>query len=201
MRVNSQKTQLLCISATLNSGDSILESSDSMTLLGFNFSNRPTMSLHLELIKKKFNCRIWLIRHLKQAGLPQKDLATIFATVIRPVIEYAAPVYHPLITSSQSEELEKMQRKTIKVIYGHRMSYRKALEEAAIPTLEERRQNIFEKFTKKLVSNNGLKNWFPEQEAPKYALRQTNKYKEYHANTDPLFRSPLYTMRRLANKM
>ena len=89
----------------------------------------------------------------------------------------------------------------MKIIYGHRKSYRKALEEAELPTLEDRRGNIFEKFTKKLIENEAYTDWFPRNEAPAYALRQTNKFKEFHANTDRLYRSPLYTMRRAANGM
>lgn len=136
MKVNENKTQLLCVSVAINSQVSsfietenkIIESTSSMILFGFCFGNRPTVGPYVDFIKKKVNSRAWLIRHLKQAGVQQSDLATIFATTICPVIEYTAPVYHSLLTSTQSEELEKLQRRTLKIIYGHKTSYRPPLE-------------------------------------------------------------------------
>ena len=87
MLVNPSKTNLLCITPsttyqvscfiTPSSGNQI-ESKNTMTMLGFSFSDRPNVSAHVDLIKKKFNCRSRLIRHLKQAGLPDKDIVQIF---------------------------------------------------------------------------------------------------------------------------
>ena len=146
MKVNKNKTQLLCLSGSTSScvssyimtGDDEIKSGDTMTLLGFRFSSRPSVCAHIDLIRKKFQCRSWLIRHLKQAGVQDQDLVTIFSTIIRPVIEYASPVYGPMLGQGQVDELEKMQRMTLKIIYGHRVSYKRALERAGIPTLEER---------------------------------------------------------------
>ena len=105
MRVNWKKTQLLCITAAVNSDvtayvqtdEELIESSESMTLLGFRFSSKPTVTSHIDSTRTKFNSHSWIIRHLKQAGVKDIDLVKIFATVIRPVIEYAAPVYHPML--------------------------------------------------------------------------------------------------------
>ena len=67
MVVNPWKTQLLCVAPGASSevlsfvdppqGDRI-ECSDNMILLGFSFSNRPNVSSHVKLIKKKVNCRL-----------------------------------------------------------------------------------------------------------------------------------------------
>ena len=83
MKVNQSKTQLLCLTAAINSevssfittpsGDTV-ESSSEMVLLGFKFGNKPTVAAHVDFIISKFNSRSWLIRHLKQAGVPDQDL-------------------------------------------------------------------------------------------------------------------------------
>ena len=81
MSVNQRKTQLLCITAAVYSTVSshiklddgtLLKSQDSMTLLGFRFGYRPNLDAHMDLIWKKFNVRMWVIRHLKQSGVPDK---------------------------------------------------------------------------------------------------------------------------------
>ena len=107
------------------------------------------MAAHVEFIKQKYYTRAWLLRHLKGAGVPEKDVATIFATTIRPVLEYAAPVYHPMLNQHQSDEIESLQRRSLKVIFGPETSYRTAMEKAVLPSLTSRREDIFRKFAKK----------------------------------------------------
>ena len=42
--------------------------------LGFHFSNRPNVSLHLTKISAKFRSRLWFLRHLKKAAVARNDL-------------------------------------------------------------------------------------------------------------------------------
>lgn len=60
--VNSNKTNLLCISDSLNflpetyivdNERNVIKSTDSMKLLGFHFTNRPTASAHVDAVCKK----------------------------------------------------------------------------------------------------------------------------------------------------
>ena len=96
MKVKPHKTQLICISVVINSevasfvdieNSGEIASGPSIVLLGLGFNNRPTIGAHLDLICGKFYSRSWLIRHLKQAGVPLSDIVKIYATVIRPVID------------------------------------------------------------------------------------------------------------------
>ena len=65
------------------------------------------------------------------------------------MIEYAAPVYNSLITVKQSDELERLQKKCLKIIYGWNAHYSECLSMAGITTLAERQASLFEKFTLK----------------------------------------------------
>ena len=85
-----------------------IESQESLVLLGFRFVRRPNVSGQLSLIQEKFNARSWMIHHLKQAGVPDKDVLTIYTSMIWPVIEYACQVYSPMLTATQSDDLEKL---------------------------------------------------------------------------------------------
>ena len=132
MRVNSKKMQLLCISATRTSEDSsFIDTDDSTSLvsgatlkmLSFLFGPCPSVSAHVENIIRKFNARAWTVGNLKKLGPPACDLLKIYFSLVRPVIEYAAPAYHSQLTADQSEMLERLHKLTLKVIYGWNYSY------------------------------------------------------------------------------
>ena len=208
MAVNPRKTQLLCISPAVHSeisayldlpDGSKIQSQDHLTILGFRFGSRPTVGAHVDYIEKKFNSRSWMVRHLKLAGVPPDDIAAVFATTIRPVIEYAAPAYHWMLTEQQSAIIERMQRRSLKTVYGHRVSYDNALEKSGLKTMLQRREDICDKFVSKCVRNTLWDHWFPLQQAPSYDLRRKRRYLEEWAHTDRLYRSPIYSMRRLLN--
>ena len=208
MTINQKKTQFLCISVAIHSeirsyitlqDSSHLENQDKLTLLGFAFGNRPNVNAHMDLIFKKFNIRVWLIRHLKRSGVPDTDIAAIFASTICSVIEYACPVYGPRLTTTQQGEIEKMQRRILKIIYGHKISYKKALKITGLQTMSDRRAKLCEKFTDKSVANQRWAKWFPLNLNNNYPLRKRLKYREDHATTNRLYKSPVYTMRRFLN--
>lgn len=172
-----------------------------MTLLGFPFGNRPNIDQHIALIEMKFNARSWLPRHLKNAGVPDADICNVYTTTIRSTMEYAVPVYHPLITSTQSEKLERLQRRALKTIFGFNIPYKETLERSGLDTLSERRDKIFKKFCIKTSENELFRHWLPLNTPSKYNLRREKKYKEMHAKTERLRKSPLHAMRRLLNSL
>ena len=47
--------------------------------------------------------RLYFLKQLSCAGVPQTQLRHFYLTVIRPVLEYAAPVWHHLITKTQAD--------------------------------------------------------------------------------------------------
>jgi len=64
-----------------------------------------------------------------------------YTAVIRPVLEYAAPVWHYAITQAQTQQLESVQKRTIHIIwYSTRgLSYHNALFAVNLPSLPARR--------------------------------------------------------------
>ena len=207
--VNPSKTHLLCIapvssaevSSYIETNEGRIPSAPAMTLLGFSFSNRPTMAAHVELIKKKVNCRIWLLRHLKQAGISPLEIAKIYCSVIRPVIEYAAPIYHWMLTGGQSDEIEKLQRRAMKIIFGYKVAYSAALENCDCSRLDTRRKEISIKFAEKTAANGSFAHWFPLHDPYNHNIRRQMRYDEERANTDRLLKSSLFSMRRLLNQL
>ena len=45
-------------------------------------------------------------------------LLHFYITVIRPVLEYAVPVWHHLITKTQADNIEAIQKRAIRIIFS-----------------------------------------------------------------------------------
>ncbi len=53
-----------------------------------------TLSEHVDTIVSKDRKRVFTIYQLKRADIRQCDLLRVYVSVIRPVLEYACPVWH-----------------------------------------------------------------------------------------------------------
>ena len=208
MKVNCNKTQLLCVSAAksftpepyiLDSNSNRIECCSSLKCLGFNFSDKPNARHHIECLNKKLRQRIWALRHLRKAGFSQADLVKVYTAMIRPVSEYCCQVYHTLITEEESVKLDRFESHCLRNIYGSRLSYEKMLKKAEIERLSIRRQILFDNFAEKAAASHRFRKWFPAYTSRRTSSRAVTKYKEYRAKTDRLYFSPLFVMRRRLN--
>ena len=50
-----------------------------------------------------------MLYQLKRAGVRQADLITIYISVVRPVLEYACPVWHTNLPIYLPENIKKVQ--------------------------------------------------------------------------------------------
>ena len=209
MRVNEGKTQMLCISNLgkdpksyiVVDGKRVL-SGESLKILGFTFGPKPTVEAHVNTTLTKLRKRLWTLSNLKRAGMGKDKLAGVFFAIIRPVADFAAPVYHPMLNSKLSDALEKIQRRAFKIIYGDNVSYRAVLETKGFKSMSERRQYLFENFAVKSSANARFQNkWFPLNHDVAYNVRTRNKYQEYVPKTERMRKNPVYVMRRLLNNL
>jgi len=60
----------------------------------------------------------YYLKQLRRAGVPQDELLNFYTRVIRPVLEYAASVWNHLLTKTQIEQLEAIQRPALRIIYS-----------------------------------------------------------------------------------
>ena len=117
-----------------------IHSSNSMKILGFYFSSKPSVELHIATLQKKFRQRLWLLRNLKHAKADKKDLLDSYLCFIRPVADYCTNVYHTMMTGGMTDALEKLQTTALRIIYGFDKTREELLDKAGITTLQERRQ-------------------------------------------------------------
>jgi len=65
----------------------------------------------------------------------------IYCSVIRSVLEYACAVWHPGLSNKLSKDIERVQKRSLKIIYPT-LSYSEALEESGLVRLDTRREEI-----------------------------------------------------------
>ena len=206
MRVNDRKTQLLCITASHDEVKSYIKSegrrilsSDSLKILGYTFGDRPNPQAHLDSVLPKLRRRLWLINKLLQSGMRQRSLKTVYFSMIRSLAEFGAVAFHSLLNIRQTEELESIQRRALKAVYGYDRSYRTILSSENIPTMKARRAELLLNFAEKTARNPRFAPWFPLKPDTGYETRRRPKYLEFTARTERLNKSPIYEMRRLLN--
>ena len=111
--------------------------------------------------------RIHFLKLLKRSGVPTADLLPYYVSLIRPTLEYACPVWHSSITSEQSDTLENIQKRALRVIYGSRFtdaSYCSFCNELSLSPFADRREQLtFNFFSKMLNPNSCLSHLIPER--------------------------------------
>ena len=173
-----------------------------MKILGFSFDSRPTVERHTEELRKKFRKRLWLLRNLKYARADAKDLVDCYSCFLRPVLEYCCSVYHPMLNSTQSTSLEKLQYAALKIIFGYNHEKADLLRLSGLSTLEERRKKLFENFCQKIHKNERFRNiWLQERVFEGHDLRRQRIIVEKYARTQRLYKSPIYSIRRKLNDL
>ena len=127
MKVNCNKTQMLCISPVgekdILSGITTPEGqwialADALKIVGFHFGKRPTAEAQVRAVIRKFYARLWILRHLKKARVPNLDILAIYKSMVQPVAKFAAPAYHSLLSAAQTGMLEQLQARAMKIIFG-----------------------------------------------------------------------------------
>ena len=74
----------------INSGKS---KDDHQLYTRWEFFHDLTWNKHVENIVEKTGKRLYMLYQLKRAGISQSDLVTVCVSFVRPVLEYACPVW------------------------------------------------------------------------------------------------------------
>ena len=94
----------------------------------------------------------------------------IYLSTVRPVLEYAVPVWQD-IPAYLSEAVERVQKRALNIIYPETESYAHALQLGKLDRLDDRRVLLCYKYMAEMKSPS------PILDAPNYTLRQkTQKY-------------------------
>ena len=96
-----------------------LQQVQSAKLLGVIFQHNLKWDMHIANTVTKASRKLFMLRKLKKNGLTNDELVTVYKSYIRPIVEYAAPLWHSGISLTLSDQLESIQKRTSRIILGH----------------------------------------------------------------------------------
>ena len=173
---------------------SSIEQVSSVKLLGVHLDANFSWNSHVEAISSKATQRLYFLKLLKRAGVPNPQLLHFYQAVIRPILEYAAPVWHHLLTKCQADQIEAVQKRALNIIYTstYGMPYHNALFLAGLTTLTSRREQLSRNFFNSILQSSSCLHYLlppprdPELltrlRAPTKFPRSTNRTKKYQSS-------------------
>ena len=105
---------------------------------------------------------MYLVYQLKRPGISQLDLVTVYISVVRPVLEYACPMWHTNLPKYLSDNIELIKNRALKSIFPGK-SYNDILNDTGLRTLKERRCVLCMKYFAEIQGSahqlNGFEAW------------------------------------------
>ena len=172
-------------------------------LLGVVINDKLTWESNTQFIVKKAYKRMIILHNLFKFGLPVKDMVEIYILYIRSVVENSAVVWHSSLKIADRHTIERVQKVALKIILNENYkSYDQALEASGLPTLEQRRIILCQKFASKCLKNEKTCHMFPLNEhSSAMKTRHPEKFYVQPAKTGRLRDSAIPYMQRLLNMM
>ena len=106
-----------------------IETVKSVKLLGLNISSDLKWNVHVSELVRKVSTRLYFLRQLKKSHVAKRELLLLYITCIRSIPVYSSPRFHRDLPSCLYENLERLQKRAMKIIYPE-LSYAKALEQS-----------------------------------------------------------------------
>ena len=151
-------------------------------LLGVYLTSDLKWTKHVTRICSKASKRLYALRLLKRNGVQSCDLQKVYCSFVRPILEYACPVWHSSLSILLSDQIEHIQKRALRIILPN-MSYQESLSMLKLPTLTERRELLCMRFYKKNLCDTSSK--LSPELLPHPTYHQHNLR---HARTIPLFK-------------
>ena len=127
---------------------------DKAKILGIWVQNDLKWQSQVDIMIKKANTRLFMLRSLKRFGFDQDELTIVYKSYVRPVLEYADVVWHSGLTCQQASDLERIQRRAVRTILGYKyISYSKSIKQCNINKLSDRRVKHCQTFANGLSDN------------------------------------------------
>ena len=89
-----------------------------------------------------------MIRHLN-SGVTNLDVLSIYQSMVRPVLDFARPAFHPLLTTAQSGRFGRLHARAYKIIFRWNVSSSTMINTTSTPRAAERREELCQNFAKK----------------------------------------------------
>ena len=130
MMLNAKKSKNMVFNFTdryqfstrLKMDNDVVETVQSMKLLGTIISQDLSWDLNVKNIVRKANASMELLRRVASFGASIEDLKTIYYLFVRSHLEQSATVWHSSLTEENSSDLERVQKSAVKIMLGNQYS-------------------------------------------------------------------------------
>jgi len=129
----------------LKVADVEIERVDVSKLLGVYINRSLKWDEHVRSIRNKAASRIHFFKQLKRSSVCPDDLFHFYATMIRPVLEYACPVWHNGLTVGYRKRIYSIQERVFRIIFDT-SDYLEFCTAHSYSTLHERRDLLCRQF-------------------------------------------------------
>ncbi len=138
-----------------------IQNMDHIKLLVAHFMTDFKWQKEVDKIYTKAARKVYAVIMLTKAGLSEQDIREVYCANIRPIMEYACEVWHPGLTKEQSDSLESIQKRVLKIVHKD-TNYEEALNLAKLPKLSEHREHMCKnRFEQMKDKNYRLNNLLP----------------------------------------
>ena len=112
-------------------------------LLGVTFQKNLKWNAHIEDITRKANKRLYHLRECRKSHLPTEVGITTYQSKIRPILEYASPLWAGL-PNYLHDEIERVQFRSLRIL---------GLGKNHLQPLNERREVATKRVVKELMND------------------------------------------------
>ena len=211
MKINYKKTKLMVfnpgtardILPRFNLNGEELEVVEETKLLGLVIRNDLSWHPNTAYLVGRANKKLWTLRRLKKLGTKTSDLLDVYYKQVRSILELALQLWHPGLTSSDRNKMERVQKSALSIILGRNYkSYNKALTSLKLDTLFNRREKLSKKFALKSNKNTKFSKWFKRNIKTVTTREIPKKFREFdpYARTMRFRKSPINYLTKLLNK-
>ena len=95
----------------LKLNEKILQPVDKIKLLGVYLTSDLKWTTNTSNICSKVNQRLYLIGKLKHFGLQKEELILAWTSMLRPITEYAVPLWHSGLSEGDSYKIESFKKR------------------------------------------------------------------------------------------
>ena len=209
MEINYKKTKLMvfnpCTSVDFMPefmlGGHDLEVVEEMRILGIIIRSDMKWYSNTDSIVTRANKKLWMLRRLKYLGAEDDDLVDIYEKQIRSLLELAVPAWQGSITQGEKMDIERVQKCALYIILGSRYeSYKNALKTLTLENLDERRNKLCLKFSKKAEKHDKHSKWFKMNGNPVNTRQMKYKYWEVQYSHTRFKNSPISFLTKVLNE-
>ena len=104
-------------------GNNVIDSVSTYKILGVFIDSDLRWNSHVDYIVKKACKKLYSLRVLCRAGVDRRSILEVYLSSVRPVLEYAVPVWQS-IPNYLSDKIESIQKRALRIIFPSADNYK-----------------------------------------------------------------------------